>query len=367
MKLKVSLRFSSDKIIPMGLLSDFDRDTLFEYDSGFSAYGLEPAPFRLPVASGVKAYDNSGNMNTFGLFSDSLPDGWGRKLVDAVYRKRHNRPPTVMERLSIVGANGAGALVYEPQSERVDQPKSFDLSTLAANAMNFDAGLAEKVLPEVRRAGGSSGGARPKAFIGFNPRTHEVCPESEKLPDGFEHWIVKFNTKGDGPDAGRREFDYYHRAIDAGVTMSESCLIETAAGDFFATRRFDRPGGDRRLHLASAAGLLHANFRIPGDEYELLFRLCDALTRNHAEKEELFRRACLNVRHHNRDDHLKNFAFLMSDKGDWKLAPFFDFTRSNGPNGWHTLSIAGEGQNPTEDDLKRLADQVGVTYNPPIS
>ena len=91
-----------------------------------------------------------------------------------------------------------------------------------------------------------------------------------------------------------------------------------------------------------------------------VFRLCDALTRNHAAKVELFRRVCLNVRLHNRDDHLKNFAFLMDAKGVWRLAPFFDFTRSEGPNGWQTLSVAGEGRNPSDVDLRRLADRVGL-------
>ena len=360
MKLKVSLRFSDEGDIPVGTLMDYGRESLFEYDDGFLSRGLNPAPFRLPVGRGVRTYDRSGNMETFGVFEDSLPDGWGRRLVDAAYRKRHGRTPTVMERLSVVGAGGAGALVYEPEEVLEDDAGDFDIARLASGAMDFDAGLVEDVLPAVRRAGGSSGGARPKAYIGFNPKTQEACPESASLPEGFEHWIVKFNTRRDGPDAGRAEYDYYRRALDAGVTMSPSCLLETAAGAFFATRRFDRTADGGRLHLASAAGLLHADYRVPGEEYEVLFRLCDALTRNHAEKEELFRRVCLNVRLHNRDDHLKNFAFLMDEKGAWRLAPFFDFTRSEGPNGWQTLSVAGEGRNPSEDDLKRLAERVGL-------
>lgn len=115
-----------------------------------------------------------------------------------------------------------------------------------------------------------------------------------------------------------------------------------------------------RLHMASAAGLLHADFRIPGDEYALLFRLTDALTRDHSAKLELFRRTCLNVVGHNRDDHLKNFSFLMDANGRWTLAPFYDFTRADGPNGWQTLSVAGEGANPGVEDLRRLAREVGL-------
>lgn len=111
----------------------------------------------------------------------------------------------------------------------------------------------------------------------------------------------------------------------------------------------------------SAAGLLHADFRIPGDEYAILFRLTDALTRDHSAKVRLFRRVVLNVFGRNRDDHLKNFSFLMDERGKWSLSPFYDFTRSDGPNGWHTLSVAGEGSHPGADDLLRLADDVGLS------
>ena len=120
------------------------------------------------------------------------------------------------------------------------------------------------------------------------------------------------------------------------------------------------PDGGGRIHMASAAGLLHADFRIPGDEYALLFRLTDALTHDQSAKAELFRRACLNVVAHNRDDHLKNFSFLMDEKGRWSLAPFYDFTYAEGPNGWQTLSVSGEGANPGVDDLRRLAKDVGL-------
>ena len=68
----------------------------------------------------------------------------------------------------------------------------------------------------------------------------------------------------------------------------------------------------------------------------------------------------LNVLEHNRDDHLKNFGFLMDAQGNWSLAPFYDFTYSEGPNGWQTLSVAGAGENPTQTDLDRLAKEIGL-------
>lgn len=361
MKLRVSFRFAAGESMLVGTLMDIGRETAFEYAPSFLARGLSPSPFRLPVKGGVSVFDHAGGLDTFGLFEDSLPDGWGRHLLDVAFRRRHSRLPTVLERLSAVGSGGMGALAYEPADMSDTQTSSFDLAELADSAMDFDAGKAEDVLPSVRQAGGSSGGARPKAFVGYNPSTGEVCPEDESLPEGFEHWIVKFNTRAEGEGAGEREYAYYRAAVAAGARMMPSRLLETAAGRFFATKRFDRTEDGGRLHMASAAGLLHADFRIPGDEYALLFKLTDALVRDHASKAELFRRVALNVFGGNRDDHLKNFAFLMDARGNWALAPFYDFTRAGGPNGWHTLSVSGEGANPTEDDLRRLAREVGLS------
>ena len=360
MRLSVFLRFDEGSKTKVGVLSDFGRDTVFEYDGTFLSSGLNPAPFRLPLRAGVQVYDRRGNFETFGLFEDSLPDGWGRRLVDAAFRRQFGRLPSALERLACVGNNGKGALVYEPERRLDEDPAVWDFEALAEAAMAFDAGQAEDVLPAVRMAGGSSGGARPKAYVGFNPRTGEICPESPDLPTGFEHWLVKFNTRREGADAGREEFRYYQKAVAAGVRMMPSRLIETKVGDFFATKRFDRLSGGGRLHFASAAGLLHADWRTPGDEYAVLFKLTDALTHDYSAKKELFRRVALNVLLHNRDDHLKNFGFLMDVRGQWSLAPFYDFTRSEGPNGWQTLSVAGEGRDPTRDDLLRLASEVGL-------
>lgn len=361
MKLTVKLDFGGGNERKVGTFAEIARDTAFEFAGEFLSSGLNPAPFRLPPGSGLKVYDRSGNMDTFGLFDDSLPDGWGRRIVDKMFMKREGRLPTITERLMCVGRSGKGALVYEPADESAEATsEAFNLAVLAEEAMAFDAGEAEDALQRLRRAGGSSGGARPKAYVGYNPETDEVCAESPVLPPGFEHWIVKFNTRRDGDAAGETEYRYYEAALAAGADVSPSRLAATKAGRFFMTRRFDRTDGDGRVHMTSAAGLLHADFRVPGDEYALLFRMTDALTHDRSAKTELFRRVCLNVVAHNRDDHLKNFSFLMDGKGRWSLAPFYDFTYAEGPNGWQTLSVAGEGANPGVEDLRRLAKDVGL-------
>ncbi len=363
-RLRVSFAFSPDATFPVGTLSQDGRTSLFQFSDAFLASPLPLSPFRLPVRPGVHAFDATIAQETFGVFEDALPDGWGRRIVDARFRKRFGRLPTLLERFAAIGEDGLGALVFEPcDAEAAEASGTFRLDVLARNAWDFHDSRVEDVLPALRKAAGSSGGARPKANVVLNPSTGETLPPDVPPADGFEPWIVKFNTRADGPHAGAVEFAYAELAAEAGADVAPHHLVETAAGRFFATRRFDRAPGGRRLHLHSAAGLLHADFRTPGDEYALLFRLSAALLRDAAAQRELFLRACLNVMLHNRDDHLKNFSFLMDDAGRWSLAPFYDFTFAGGPGGWQTLSVAGEGANPGPDDLIRLAAQAGIPPN----
>jgi serine/threonine-protein kinase HipA len=363
--LEVRLRFAPDREHKVGELAMAGRDFVFQYAESFRALNLAISPFRLPVQAGVQVYDGRGRMDVFGVFEDAMPDSWGRRLVDRHFQKTLGRPPGVLERLAYVGERAMGALTFHPPQEGSRLPdKELDLAELGMQAWDFDSDRIEDALPELRRLGGTSGGARPKVLVGLPEKgiapKGKVLPGDGDLPPGHAHWIVKFNARADGPDAGPVEFAYAEMALAAGTEVPEHRLIETGIGRFFAVRRFDRPSPGQRLHLHSAAGLLHADFRTPGDEYDILFRLTESLTRDYAQKRELFRRACLNVLACNRDDHLKNFAFLMGPDGVWRLAPLFDFTFHTGPNGWQTLSVAGEGQSPRRQHLLKLAEQVDL-------
>lgn len=369
--LDVRLRFSADTEVPVGTLALADRAVVFQYDDFFLNHPLPLSPFHLPVRPGVQVYDGQGRMEMFGVFEDALPDSWGRRLVDRHFQKTVGRLPGVLERLAYAGERAMGALTFSPPVESDPLPdRTLDLAGLAAEAWAFDSDSVEDALPELRRIAGTSGGARPKILVGLPEKgswKKRVLPGDGDLPEGYAHWIVKFNTRAEGRESGPLEYAYIECAAAAGVDVPEHKLISASSGDFYAVRRFDRPDAGRRLHLHSAAGLLHADFRTPGDEYDVLFRLTEALTRDYAQKLELFRRVCLNVFACNRDDHLKNFAFLMTPEGVWSLAPLFDFTFNEGPNGWHTLTVAGEGQNPGRRDLLRLAEQVDIRRNEALS
>jgi serine/threonine-protein kinase HipA len=193
---------------------------------------------------------------------------------------------------------------------------------------------------------GSSAGARPKAMIGVDEERKNIVHGSSRLPEGYESWLVKFSNVQDGVDAGAIEYVYAKMAREAGVAVMPCYLFpEKNGAGYFATKRFDRDGR-RRLHAHTACGLLHSDFRVPSLDYEDLIALTEILTRDVREVEKMFRLAVFNVLAHNRDDHAKNFTFLMNESGEWKLSPAYDLTFSSGPQGEQSTMVMGEGKNP---------------------
>lgn len=361
--LDVRLRFAADDQRKVGRIAVAGRDLVFQYDEAFLASGLSLSPIHLPPRPGVHAFNRTAGMELFGVFEDALPDSWGRRVIDRHFQRTLKRTPTILERLAFVGERAMGALTFHPPEESEEmRSEELHLAKLAEQAWDFDAEKIEDALPELRRVAGTSGGARPKALLGLpaSKIVKKILPGDNDLPDGYRHWIVKFNSRSEAKDAGPLEFAYAEMAAAAGAEVPEHRLITAGKSRFFATRRFDRPGPSSRIHMHSAAGLLHADYRTPGMEYKELFRLADLLTNDYSQKRELFRRACLNVLACNRDDHLKNFAFTMNRDGSWKLAPLFDFNFHQGPNGWQTLSVAGEGEHPRRVHLMKLAAEAGL-------
>ena len=188
-----------------------------------------------------------------------------------------------------------------------------------------------------------------------------IVSGEDRLPPGHEPWIVKFAAREDGEDAGAVEQVYATMAREAGIAVPETRLFETAQGDrFFGARRFDREG-DRRRHVHTFAGMIHADYRIPSVDYADLLKVVRALTRDHQQLVEAVRRVAFNVSSHNRDDHTKNISFVLDDEnGEWTLAPAYDLTFAYGPGGEHSMTLHGEGRRPTADHVRALAKSVGL-------
>jgi len=343
--------------LKVGILLYKDRKVFFEYDKAFLKSSLELSPYKLPLKEGVFECADMTLEGLWGVFNDSLPDGWGRLLLDRHFRKLGINPHsvTVLDRLAFVGKFGMGALSYEPQN-LIENTLSdmIILDDLADSSEAILKGRSEELLDELLSLGGSSGGARPKVLIQLDEQKEQIIHGSQKLHEGFSHWMVKFASSSDGKEIGAVEYAYSLMARDAKLDMPRTTLLHDKKGSYFACERFDRVG-DKRVHMQTVAGLIHSDFRYPSLDYDDLLALSFHLTKSVIEQKKVFRLACFNLFSHNRDDHAKNFSFLMNEQGEWSFSPVYDITFSSGPGGEHSSMYLGEGKNPTVKHLLQLA------------
>jgi serine/threonine-protein kinase HipA len=209
--------------------------------------------------------------------------------------------------------------------------------------------------------GGSPGGARPKVTLARNPLTGHSSSGFRPLKPGYAHWLVKFRAMGDPVDMGRAERAYAELASRAGLKVAPADLIEMQGHGrseaFFATRRFDRDG-DRKIHMLSMAGLLHASHRTPSIDYDQIINAVRMVTRTQSEADRAYRLMVFNAVFHNRDDHSKNFAFLYQD-GAWTMSPAYDLSMNAGMNMQHMSAINGTGD-PHRKDLLAVAGNMDI-------
>lgn len=350
-KLRVLLQYTPEERRLVGQLAESQGGIFFEYDPEFLRNPLWLSPFKLPPAPGLHEHTDRVFGPLFGLFDDSLPDGWGLLLTDRAFRRAGRNPHGVgiLERLAYLGSETMGALVYEPAMPREDDLNgSFDLGRLALEAVQVLDGDVCTALPLLQRAGGSPGGARPKVLAGVQGDL--LISGQGELPEGFSPWIIKFPARQDGRDAGPIEFAYARMAAAAGLAMTESRLFGAGENRFFGARRFDRHD-NRRVHTHTLGNLIHSNFRVPSCDYADFLKVVRILTKNHRDLRQAFRLMVFNVLTHNRDDHVKNVSFCMDESGDWRLAPAYDLTFAPGPGGEHSMTVQGHGKAPGRREL----------------
>lgn len=341
-----------------------ERQDYFEYAPGFVAAPLPVSPFRLPVRAGLSAAGPVPREfeGLHGLFNDSVPDGWGRLLLDRRLVSIGAKPGDVspIDRLSAVGGNGMGALVFVPELPGGERGQD-DLDWFVERVDRVQGEMDTADIEALQAAQGGSAGARPKIMIGLDRgRQSFRLDYGLGLPKGFEPWLVKGRALGDREDIGVEEHAYALMARAAGLMMAETAVIETARGNrLFATKRFDRTAAGR-LHMHTASGLLNASHREAALDYGALHKLTAVLTRDSRDVARMFRHMTFNVLAHNRDDHAKNHAFLMGADGRWTLAPAYDLTLSDGPAGEHSAAIAGEGRHPGREHLLAVAKDASI-------
>ncbi len=345
---------NENKTTPVGRLAIKDRQVLFEYEQEFLEMGLDLSPLKLPLKQGTTACNDMTFEGLFGVFNDSLPDGWGRLLLDRKLLSIGINPDslTPLDRLCYVGQRGMGALKYEPALDDSDpEQHAKNLDVIANECLQFRDHHDDKYIDSLMALNGSSAGARPKILVRL--------PNSDTT---HNDWIIKFPSSLDPRDIGPIEYAYHRMAIEAGLEVPESKLFPSKTSEgYFGVKRFDK-SENGVFHMHTASGLLHSDHRLPSMDYDTLIKATHWLTKNVGECEKQYRHAVFNICAHNRDDHSKNFSFLMNEDGSWRVSPAYDLTFSSGPGGEHCSSIFGEGKNPEMAHLLKLAEVAGVSH-----
>jgi serine/threonine-protein kinase HipA len=356
-KLDVFIQFYQQEEL-VGQLVLVDRKILFKYSDAYLKTGNNLSPNQLKFNNTLQSTHEKPFNGLFGVFADSLPDAWGNLLI----KKRLSADRIAIESLNALdyltfaGKNSLGALQYRPSLEEENEALEINLDLLNENISEVLRGESSVVIDELFGRGGSPGGARPKIYAGYNPKTDSIISGIANLPEEYEHWIIKFAANEDSKDIANIELSYYKMALASGIEMAESRVFNSVEGNsYFGTKRFDRIGNDK-LHMLSAAGLFHDDYEYSIIDYGNLIFQTKKLTNSTQAAQQMFRRAVFNVLAHNRDDHSKNFAFLMDVDGVWSLAPAYDLTFSSSSQGYHSTACAKNYVDPGRKELLELAD-----------
>lgn len=339
----------------------------FTYDKSWLASGFNLSPITMSFDTKPQLAANVQTFNGLhGPFADSLPDGWGLLLMDRFFNATFGdgtaRTITMLDRLAYMGERGMGAFEYYPKTESEVLTGPLDIAELFKASQEIWEGETTEVLTKLRLAGGSPGGARPKAVVALSSDGKRAISAFEKIPSGYDHWMVKFRTADEPIETGAIEYAYAQMARDAGVMVAESKLLNQTMPNgnlerFFASKRFDREGG-RKIHMMTASALMYADFRAPTMDYSDMLKLTHVLTKSAAEVEKMARLMIFNALSHNYDDHTKNFAFLCKESSHtshevtWTLAPAYDLTFAQA-RGEHSTAFAGHGK-PTRKIINQI-------------
>jgi len=351
---------------PLGILGAGQRrgEWLFEYSAQSLDKGIAFSPLLQPLAPVTYRNFERHQEGIPGFIADSLPDGWGRLLMDRLLRRNGIEPARLspLDRLAMLGSNTMGALTYRPaialSDNAAQRSKMDDLIRLAREIETEVAGQDSDVLPELVRLGGSPHGARPKVLLAFDAKTGRVS--SAPFADS-EPWLIKFPAAQEAPWVCALEEVYARVARQAGIDFPPSRWFDLGQGlSAFGVQRFDRQQ-DVRVPILSMAGALQADFRLPCLDYTDILQATAMVTRSAVAREAQARRMVFNVVMHNQDDHAKNFAFMLNDQQTWQVSPAYDLTFQYGPGGQHQTSVAGYGHHIPRAALISVAKAADIS------
>ena len=363
-----------------------NQTATFEYTPEFKKLGLDLSPIVMPLTS-QRVYSFSNiSRETFlglpGLFADSLPDAYGKALLDRWLASNGRNFANPVERLCYQGKRSMGALEFEPaHNDYLETSSNIEIDSLVATAREvlnqreaFSTNMSDtkEALINIIKVGTSAGGQRAKAIIAYNDTTKEVRSGQIDAPEGFEHWLLKLdgvtnNELGDPQHYGKIEYIYHLLAKEAGINMAECRLLEENGRAHFMTKRFDRHKNNK-IHMQTLCGIAHYDYKmLRAYSYEQAFQIMRRLRLPYNQAEEMYRRMVFNVVARNQDDHTKNISFLMNRTGKWSLSPAYDVSWAYNPQGdWtskHQMSINNKWDNITREDLVTVAQNMNIKHH----
>lgn len=300
----------------------------FEYEQSWIERGYIILDPDLQLYKG-RQYIND-DKNIFGVFADSCPDRWGKKLMK---RREEIRAKKILEKprkllesdylLGIYDEARMGGLRFKTDldGEFLSNDKEYatppwtslrELEQASIAFENDETGLNEKWLKQLLAPGSSLGGARPKASV--------------MAPDGTL-WIAKFPSKHDDFNSGAWEMVVHDLAVMCGLNVPEAKVERfSKLGTTFLVKRFDRDGA-QRIHFSSAMTMLGKKDGANATDGSSYLEIASFLKANGAspkrDLKELWKRIVFSMAVSNTDDHFRNHGFILSSNG-WELAPLYD-------------------------------------------
>ncbi|MDX9902254.1 MAG: type II toxin-antitoxin system HipA family toxin [Aliarcobacter sp.] len=358
----------------IGTMIEHQGVIYFEYDKKFKLEGLEISPIKLHTSKTKDAYTNPDHINLYkgiaGVFFDSLPDKHGMPFIDRYFEKQGLKPfeVTLLHKLAFIGDRGMGAIEYVPKED--DTAVTSDIAINAKEAyeemkqgIQSDDSSIESLM-NIRQSVSPIGGGRPKMLVQYNYDTKEIRLNKKELHQGYIRAIIKFDEIYEGVGSiglTKLEYLFMSMAKEVGINTSEFQLINEGDAKHLLVKRFDRDDNDEKIHMCTAAGLMHLDISIlKATSYEYLFMLTRNVCKSQENIEELFKRMILNILCLNFDDHAKNFAYLMDKNGKWSLSPAYDITYSKGLMKSHTTTVCGKDSNITRNDVLKIAKAQGI-------
>jgi serine/threonine-protein kinase HipA len=357
---------------------DLDQGkSYFQYNPDFLDAGvyskLFPFVFKRTKAVQVfKEYQGDTFQGLPPMIADSLPDTFGNIIFQEWLQSRGVTKLNPLEQLTYVADRGMGALEYKPVKD-LPKSSSIDLDEVISvleKVLKLKDDVSSKKLNELAllnifKIGTSAGGARPKILISENKQTGEIIAGDRAIGDAYNHYLVKLHLD-ENADYNRAlvEFAYYQLALEAGIRMMPSKLLE---GKHFATLRYDRQNGEKQ-HVLTVTGLTGWDFKSnpENSNYENVFKVAVGLEVPHKDLQQLFKRMVFNLVFKNVDDHLKNHSFIYNKKNNrWSLAPAYDLTYALNPlltfkTTSRALSINGKRTEILLKDVLTIAEEFAI-------